>query len=289
MKKYLSLLSVIVASTMLTTAFAETTDGFVKVVSLKGAARTMPDGKAIKVGAILKPGVIIQTAADSYVDLVLNNAKATQGLSSAVTDDASIPAATASAAAGGSSGYKPKAVQDAIRIFENSVISVDKLVVTKTGAETVTETQLDLKAGKIFGTVKKLSAASVYEIKVPNGVAGIRGTIYLIGADGTLAVLTGAVVVSFVSNGAVVTKEVPAGFQFNPGSGEVTPITSPLGKVMMKLAERFEKYFPGIAVPGTTYIHDGTVIIVSPTTSDRRTGSSGSGSGDGVGAGDGAP
>ena len=260
MKKYFSFITAIIAAAMLTTVSAQTTqDGFAKVVRLKGAARTMPDGKAVKIGQVLKPGAIIQTAADSYVDLVLNNAKATQGLSSALSDDE--PATTVSAN-DTASNYKPKVVQDAIRIFENTVIGVDKLTITKAGDETVTETQLDLKAGRIFGTVKKLSAESVYEIKVPNGVAGIRGTIYLIGADGVVSVLSGAVVISYVSNGSVMTKEVPAGYQFNPTTGQVTPISNPLLRQLVRLAEIFSKYLPNL--PGATFIYDNTIYNVSP-------------------------
>ena len=262
MKKYFSLITAIIATAMVTTLSAQTTqEGFVKVVSLKGAARTMPDGKAVKIGEILKPGAIIQTAADSYVDLVLNNSKAMQGLGSAMSDEE----ASKSVSTSGDNGYKPKAVQDAIRIFENTVLGVDKLTVTKAGDEVVSETQLDLKAGRIFGTVKKLSAASVYEIKVPNGVAGIRGTIYLIGADGVVSVLTGSVVISYVSNGVVMTKEVPAGYQFNPNTGQVTPITSPLLKQLVRLAEIFSKYLPNL--PGTTYLYDNTIYNVSPVQS----------------------
>ena len=271
MKKHLLILSGIIALAMVTTLSAQTAqDGLAKVVSLKGAARFMAvtgaEWKPIKVGMVLRPGALIQTAADSYVDVVLNNTKATQGLGSALTDEPASGAAASASASASDDGYKPKAVQDAIRIFENSVLSVDKLTVTQTGADTVTETQLDLKAGRIFGTVKKLSAASIYEIKVPNGVAGIRGTIYLIGAEGVVSVLTGSVVVSYVSNGTVITKEVPAGFQFNPATGQVTQITNPVLKQIMKLAKAFDKY---VQVPATTYVHDNTVYNVSPTTTKK--------------------
>jgi len=241
---------------------AQTQDGVVKVVNLKGYARTMPDGKAIKVGQLLKPGAIIQTAADSYVDVVLNNSRATQGLGSELSSEEPLPTSTSS---GGGAASHPKAVQDAIRLFENTVVGFDKLTITKTGADKVTETQLDLKAGRIFGTVTKLSAASVYEIKIPNGVAGIRGTIYLIGADGIVSVLTGSVVVSYVSNGSVITKEVPAGYQFNPATGQVTPITNPVLKELAKLAQLFARYLPN--TPPVSYTHDNTIYNVSPTRS----------------------
>lgn len=247
---------------MATSLSAQTQDGTIKVVSLKGAARYMVVGsewKPVKAGLMLKPGTVIQTAADSYVDVVLNNAKATQGLGSALSDEASFSTTSSSG-----DNYKPKAVQDAVRVFENSVMSFDKLTVTKTGADTVTETQLDLKAGRIFGTVKKLSNASIYEIKVPNGVAGIRGTIYLIGADGRVSVLTGAVTISYVTNGAVVTKDVPAGFQFDPVTGLVTPITDPVLRHLAYLAQVFSRYLPDMR--GSTYIQDNTIYNVSPTT-----------------------
>ena len=57
--------------------------------------------------------------------------------------------------------------------MENSALGIDKLTSMDTGSDSVTETQLDLKAGHIMGSVKKLSAASKYEVKIPNGVAGI--------------------------------------------------------------------------------------------------------------------
>jgi hypothetical protein len=260
------LLAGCLALAMVTTLAAQTQDGIAKVVNIKGAARYMTGGtsdwKPIKVGAILKPGSVIQTAADSYVDVVLNNAKATQGLGSSLTSEV-----YASSTSSDNDTYKPKVVQDAIRIFENTVLGVDKLTLMKTGADTVTETQLDLKAGRIFGTVRKLSATSVYEIKIPNGVAGIRGTIYLIGADGVLSVLTGSVVISFVSAGATVTKEVPAGYQFNPVTGQVTPITNPILKELARLAQIFSMYLP--VTPAAIYTHDTTIYNVSPTQGGR--------------------
>jgi hypothetical protein len=258
-----------------TATSAATQDGIVKVVNLKGAARYMPAGgsdwKPLKTGMLLKPGAIIQTAADSYVDVVLNNAKATQGLNSALSAE---PASYNPNEPSGN--YRPKAVQDAVRIFENTVLSVDKLTINKTGADTVTETQLDLKAGRIFGTVKKLSASSVYEVKIPNGVAGIRGTIYLISADGTVSVLTGEVVVSYVSNGVVTTKDVPAGYQFDPSTGQVTPISNPLLRELIRLAQMFSHYMPTFVE--ITLPNDKTIYRVSPIESHG--GNPGNGGGD---------
>jgi hypothetical protein len=84
-------------------------------------------------------------------------------------------------------------------------LAIDKLTAEDTGTDMVTETQLDLRAGRITGSVKKLSAASRYEIKFPTGVAGIRGTLYSITSGGVVQVGLGSVVVSYLKDGAVVT------------------------------------------------------------------------------------
>jgi hypothetical protein len=84
---------------------------------------------------------------------------------------------------------------------------------------------MDLKAGTIIGTVKKLTPTSKYEVKIPNGVAGIRGTINFLNASGILRVLSGSVVVAYVgSGGNVITQIVNAGEQFDTNTGLVTPI-----------------------------------------------------------------
>ena len=86
---------------------------------------------------------------------------------------------------------------------------------------------MDLKAGRIVGVVKKLSGTSKYEVKTPSGVAGIRGTEYVISADGTVNVVKGQIVVVFVkSDGGVVTQVVNAGEMFNPATQKVEPIPS---------------------------------------------------------------
>ena len=65
---------------------------------------------------------------------------------------------------------------DVIRVQSDSVLAIDKVSATDTGADRVTETELDLRTGSIFFSVKKQAAASRFEIKLANGIAGIRGT-----------------------------------------------------------------------------------------------------------------
>lgn len=184
-----------------------------KVVRIKGDARYATANNVwqpLKVGDTLNAGAIIQTAKDSRVDLVLGEKNAI--------------------AAGHKWGeviqYQPEVEQDFVRVWENSVMAIDKLLVADTGADQIKETQLDLRAGKIFGTVKKLSAASKYEVKVPNGVAGIRGTIYIIAAtEGVLSVMKGSVVIAHADgSGNIVTQVVVGGQSYNWFTGQFTPI-----------------------------------------------------------------
>lgn len=210
-------------------------DGIVKVVAISGDARYFVAGDStphnLKVGMILKSGTTIQTASgmDNYVDLILNNPHAEAAPSSS-------PSAIAH--------YEPKAEQDGIRIFDNSVLAVDKLTVTPTGADTVTDTELDLKAGSILGTVKKLAPASKYEVKIPNGVAGIRGTIYFLSASGILRVVAGSVVMAYVGpSGNVITQVVNAGEQFDINTGLVTPIPTPVLANLIKVSLDFRLFF----------------------------------------------
>jgi len=69
---------------------------------------------------------------------------------------------------------------------------------TSTGRQTlVTGHGIGFESGQHFSArMKKLTPTSKYEIKVPNGVAGIRGTIYFINASGILRVLSGTVVIA---------------------------------------------------------------------------------------------
>jgi hypothetical protein len=210
-----------IALAMATSLSAQTTQqGVAKVVRVKGSARFMSSNNSwqpLKNGALLKSGTVIQTASESYVDIILYNPDA-------VASPLSTPSAPTDTL--GPSNV-PKAEQDAIRLFENTVLSIDKLTTADTGVETVQDTELDLKAGSILGTVKKLSAGSKYEMKIPNGVAGIRGSVYCLSAQNTLAMLSGTGFVSYFpagGKGDPSVQQVPAGQQFDCRTGVMSPI-----------------------------------------------------------------
>jgi len=128
----------------------------------------------------------------------------------------------------------------------------------------VTDTQLDLRAGRVLGTVKKMNSASKYEIKLPNGVAGIRGTFYDITTDGVVRVSAGSVVFAYMAaDGTVTTKVVVAGQQFDARTGEITPIPEDILRTM----DSVENMLLATGYSGkehTEYTHDHTIYHVSP-------------------------
>jgi len=254
-----------IALAMVTSLAAQTTEGAAKVIRIKGPARFSTGNNVwqpLKVGDVLKAGTVIQTSteANSYVDLALGDG------STPVPSAASSSAYTPSIATSSSSGYQPSSEQNIVRVFENSALGIDKLTMQQTGADEVTDTQLDLKAGRILGSVKKMSAASKYEVKLPNGVAGIRGTIYDISASGVVRVLTGSVVIAYVnSDGSVTTKVVTAGKQFNPTTGMVTDMTR---ADITALVKSWRSTIIVVNAP-TTYTVDHTIYNVSPVRPGR--------------------
>jgi len=131
------------ALTASVSAEAETFPGRAEVRAVKGTATYATNGgpaRPLKVGTALPSATVIATGPKSSVDLFL----------------------------GTSAGV--------IRLAENSTLSLDKLTITDSGADTVLEIQLNLPDGDMYFNVNKISKGSRYEIKMPNGVAGIRGT-----------------------------------------------------------------------------------------------------------------
>jgi hypothetical protein len=197
-----------VAVGMISSLAAETVSQVsAKVVRIKGSARYKVGSGAwqtVKKGDLFSAGTIIETGVGSQVDVVLGEGGAP----------------TQRPIAGEMLTYAPSAEQNMVRVWENSRLGIDKLTTTETGSDVVTDTKLDLQAGHIFGTVKKMSAASTYEVKIPNGVAGIRGTVYDISVEGIIKVLVGSVYLAYVdSNGNSKTQVVMGEQMFNMRTG----------------------------------------------------------------------
>lgn len=184
-----SLTALVLAFTLALSVQAQTVPGKAEVRAVKGNALFSAGGSPampLKVGAILGPGTTIKTGSGSSVDLFLGRTAGT------------------------------------LRIAENTAVSVDKLALTDTGADTAAEVQIGLTDGTILGDVNKLSAASRYEIKTPNGVAGIRGTRYRISANSFIVLLDGTMVYVYVPPGGNPTPYTLAGppaVYFSPTDG----------------------------------------------------------------------
>jgi hypothetical protein len=122
---------------------ATSVPGIAEVRAITGTPSFTTNGspaRPLKVGMKLHSGATIKTGPGSVVDLFFGSSAGT------------------------------------LRVAENSVLALDKLALTDTGADMAVEVELELPDGDIYFNVNKLSKASRYEVKMPTGVAGIRGT-----------------------------------------------------------------------------------------------------------------
>ena len=174
MKNSLQLATLLLAL-LFTAATASAIPGRAEVKKVVGKA-TVTNAKnatsSITEGMVLGTGDTITTGAGSYVDLFL-------GLNG-----------------------------DFLRVDADSTLKIDNLDIGNVAQRTVT-TQLDVQKGQIVGNVvAKLTAASKYEIKTASGVAGIRGTKYMVRRDAsnnvTRIVCTEGTV-TFVDRGVTIT------------------------------------------------------------------------------------
>lgn len=114
------------------------------------------------------------------------------------------------------------------RLAPDSEMKVERLKRSDTGLGMVTDTRLMVDHGSLIGSQRKLQKPSVLEIVTPKGEAIIRGTEYVVNAQGSVSVLSGAVdvIYNLPGNKGSVKASVPAGSSFNPATGTVVPTTS---------------------------------------------------------------
>jgi len=223
-----NLCSTVLCGTMLASGAAACAQtfgpGVATIVRIEGEARySLGDTNwhPLVVGKALGVGSIIQTSHDGSVDMVLG--KPIELPQAAPVPDRISPAPDASVR--GLMSFRPSVQQNMIRLTGDTVLVIDELVVSDTGLDTVSETELDLKHGRIYASVKKLSAASKYFIKIPNGVAGVRGTLFELDASGWCAVLKDSVLLALAdSSGATSAYMINEGNQFEPLTGQVSPL-----------------------------------------------------------------
>src|SRR6266566_401439 len=188
------LLVVALTAALFSTANAAPQSGQVLVQAVKGGATYSTGGswEPLQENITLTRGSTIKTGPDATVDLILQ--------------------------------YNGTV----LRLTPNSALSFDRLTQQAAGEEVITETSLNLLSGSIIGSQRKLATPSTFEIHLPGGVARIKGTEYLVRADGAVTCLSGSVSVTYnlPHNGGSVKVDVPAGFSFNPATGQVVPTSA---------------------------------------------------------------
>lgn len=203
MKKILSIVACAVALALVGVATLRSaelgrTEGKAIVRAVQGNVQVESAGAWVKLKANseLAPGTRIRTGPDSYTDLFVNSSST-------------------------------------VRITENTTLVIPEMFRVGSVREGDSETTLDLQDGTILGQVKKLSANSVYHIKTPHGIAGIRGTDFQVTAvvqpNGSYLVtftsVTGELTVSAAvgPNGDIQVKVLRTGESWTPGQGDPFP------------------------------------------------------------------
>ena len=111
-----------------------------------------------------------------------------------------------------------------VRVQPNTTVRLDKLSGGMASGVKIVDTQMNLVDGRVMANIRKLAAGARYEVKTPNGVAGIRGTkidvrTYLI--DGKrltiYSVVEGTMDVAETTSSGVKTAVVNAGESFVVG------------------------------------------------------------------------
>jgi len=175
-------------------ARGESQPGEVFVSAVQGGAEYSTDHHSwnrLEPGLILGPGAELRTSFNATADLVL------------------------------------KHCGTALRLLPKSHLTLTRLEETFTGEEIITRTRLDLRSGGIVGSQRKLSRTSTFDISTPTATATIRGTEYVVRADGAVSCLEGAVSVKYITSGhgPPLTVNVPSGFSFDPATGQVVTTT----------------------------------------------------------------
>jgi hypothetical protein len=238
--------------------------GYGTVARVQGlASYSLGDGQRhpLIAGKVLPAGATIYTGENGIVDIVLGQTidfpqaiKAPNRISSA--PDANVR---------GLIGYTPASQQNVIRLNYNTTLTIDKLTTSDNGVDAVGDTELNLQKGRVYTSVKKISPTSEYIVKLPHGVAGIRGTKCSISADGVVAVFesssSGVYVSLTVGGGGTQTFLVAPGQMLDLNSNN-EPVTMPpnLIQALVHLFNSIQTtYVVSVNVSGNT-----TTVYISP-------------------------
>ena len=253
-----------------TVATAETKPGCATVVRVEGQVEyNLGDGKwhPVVPGAQLPSGSTIRSLFNGSADIVLG--REIKWPQAKFRPEHIGHAADSQVA--GHVDYTPSAEQNTIRLTPDSTVSIDKLFITSTGSDSVGDTELNLTQGKIFFSVKKLTAASQYLIEFPNGIAGVRGTHGAIDSKGHGECYdshSGGFVVTIIAPGSqpvsyVITPgtELIGNLLENPSLGQIVKIPPIDLAILQQIFEALQTHY---LLPAEYFYKNGTEVFVSP-------------------------
>ena len=274
MKKIQALLAVTVCGLILgiaANASAQASQvGFATAVRVEGiVSYSLGDDQwqPLVAGKILPVGAIVHTGNNGVTDLVLGKDIQLPMNAQQITSSPAHPAYSPDAKVTSMQSSAPATEQNVVRLTPETTLIIDKLNVIDTGSDTVSDTELDLQKGKIFASVKKLNGASTYYIKLPSGIAGVRGTQFSVDVAGSVSVshsTGGGVVLTLAppGGGAPKTTVVGVGYSYNPATGALTLASSDVISMMQALFNALQTIYS----PVNFFIsRDNTECYVSPT------------------------
>ncbi len=143
--------------------------------------------------------------------------------------DTLVPAgATIKTAAASTVDFLLRSNGSVLRLTPGSKLRLEKLFTQTIGEEFITDTRLKLLEGTLVGSQRKLHKPSQLEIATPNSTASIRGTEYVVNANGAVSVLSGEVSVNYnlPGNGGDIKVTIKPGETFDPATGKVVATTA---------------------------------------------------------------
>jgi len=199
MKNYKILLFQAVCALVLSFSVAALADndktGVVTVVRVKGSASYSLDGGTTWLPVVLRkplsPGSLIRTEDNGVVDLLIGQSVSDKNVE--IFKNLPTPDKL-------SKNPAPVEEHNMIRMRPNTTLGIDKLLVPEADPTSISDAELDLKKGRILASIRKVSPSSEYFIKIPNGVAAVRGTQLELSSDGTgssAQVVSGTVWISY--------------------------------------------------------------------------------------------
>lgn len=205
-----------------TASFAVSTPGTAIIVRASGLIQTstgQSDTRPVRVGDILTPGSLIRTSSGKgcFVDLLLGGEPG-----SPVLDPAVFSGNNSAVSA------EPIVEQTVVRLWADSALALNDLLSFDTGADRVIETRVELRHGRLSGLVKKMSGASIFEVRLRERVVRVPSGAFDISNDGdTISVARGTLNLAWLDpvSGEKTSQSLRAGQQFNSRNNLVAMLT----------------------------------------------------------------